>query len=98
MSKPEHAWLTTHHTTIPCHEGVAAGEDQIFAPPGKVLEVCVIAERVFLSLCDYREGNQETTVTKTAEAHVDAMALLNALIAQMGIGRVRLALPWEVAR
>lgn len=91
-------WEVTHKTTLACYEGVPGGEDAIYAPPGKVLEVCVIADRVFLGLCDYEDGNPTCTSTETASAHVDASALLNALIAQMGVERVRLAIPFEVTQ
>jgi hypothetical protein len=85
-------WVTIHTVTLPCYEGVPSGEDQIHAPPGKVLEVCVVADRAFLSLCDYDEDHKTRTTTTTAEAQVDSMALLNALIAQMGVEKVRLVL------
>ena len=89
-------WATTLHVTIPMYEGVAGGEDAIYSPPSKVLQVCVVADRTFLSLCDYEEDHDTTSTKTTAEAHVDTMALLNALIAQLGIERVRLALPLDV--
>lgn len=94
-TRPDPAWVTTHQAILPCYEGVPAGEDQIYAPPGKVVTVCVVAERVFLGLCDYEDDATTTTLTETAEAQLDASALLNALIAQMGVERVRLALPLD---
>jgi hypothetical protein len=94
--KPDPAWVTTHVVTIPLYEGVPGGENQICAPPGKVLQVCVVAERAFLNLCNYEDDGTTTTTATTAEAEVDASALLNALISQMGVERVRLAIPAEV--
>ena len=96
--KPAEPWVATLHVTLPCYEDQVGGEDVIYAPPGKVLQVCVVADRAFLSFCDYEEDHDTTRTTKTAEAHVDSMALLNALIAQLGIERVRLAIPLDVAR
>lgn len=87
-------WVTTYHVTIPCYEDEPGGGDVIHAPPGKVVEVCVVAERVFLTLCDYNETHKSTTVKTISQINIDAAALLNALIAQMGLERVRLAVPF----
>lgn len=90
--KSDAPWVTTLRTMIPCYDG----SDVITAPPEQVLDVCVVAERVFLDICTYEEDFDTTTTTAVAKASVDAGALLNALIAQMGIERVRMALPLDV--
>lgn len=90
----ERPWVTTLRVTLPCYEGVTGTEDAIHSPPGQVLEVCVVADRAFLAICDYTEGHDTTATKQTAEAHVDATALLNALVSQMGLERVRLAIPY----
>jgi hypothetical protein len=80
------------YVALPCFEGRAGQEDAILAP--RAPQVCIVGPHAFLDLCKYDEGNPATTTTVTSHAHVDADSLLNALVMQMFVERVRLAIPY----
>jgi hypothetical protein len=91
---PQHPSNGVLYVALPCFEGRAGQEDAILAPPGEILQVCIVGPHAFLDLCKYDEGNPATTTTVTSHVHVDADSLLNALVMQMGVERVRLAIPY----
>lgn len=59
------------------------GNGNITAPPERVLHVCVVNDRAFLSVCEYEEDGKTSTTTETAEVIVDTVALLAALVSQL---------------
>lgn len=80
--------------TLPVYDG----NDELHVPSERVLEVAVVDDVVFLDLCEFDETHDTTTTKTIASAQVDASALANALAVQMGIERVRLALPLDGVR
>jgi hypothetical protein len=81
----EPRWKHVQEVVIPVYEDNPGGDDVIYAPPGRVLTVSVVAERVFLAFCKYEEDNKTRTTTEIAAESLSAEALLNALIMQMGV-------------
>lgn len=88
----EPRWTFVQDVLLPLYEDTEPGDprgDALFAPPGKVLSVKVVAERVFLAFCKYEEGHDMTKTTHMQAESCSAEALLNALVMQMGVEYVQ---------
>lgn len=53
--------------------------DEIYSPPGRVLEVTVVGEIVFLSIYDYEETHDTTSCKNGASFGVNLVDLIAAI-------------------
>lgn len=92
MESVEPRWKSVQDVQLPLYEDTEPGDprgDAIFSPPGKVLSVKVIGERVFLAFCKYEEDHNTVKTTHMQQESLSAEALLNALVMQLGVEYVQ---------
>ena len=88
--RTEPRWKFVHRVQLPVFEDPGGpGEEQVFCPPSRVLDVSVVAERVFLTFSKYTEDSKTTKTEEIVSESVSAEALLLALVHQMGVEYVQ---------
>ena len=78
-------WKYVHRVQLPVFEDPdGPGPEDVLCPPSRVLDVTVVAERVFLTVSKYTEDARTTKTEEIISESVSAEALLLALVHQMG--------------